>query len=74
MFLSVPLTFFLQVCVTSYFIYEVSHEGNSCTNFLNQHNFICSKCYKPYKYNINIPHNKTTGLRNNFNNQNVNNM
>ena len=58
----------VKICVTSYFIYEVSHEGKSCTKFLNQHNFICSKFYKLYKYNINIPHNKTTGLRNNFNN------
>jgi hypothetical protein len=42
--------------------------------FLNQYSFICSKFYKLYKYNINISHNKTTGLRNSFNNLNVNNM
>jgi hypothetical protein len=29
---------------------------------------------KFYKYNINISHNKTTGLRNSFDNSNVNNM
>jgi hypothetical protein len=34
----------------------------------------CSKFYKLYKYNIDISHNKTTGLRNSFNNLNVNNM
>ena len=47
---------------------EVSQEGKSCTKFLNQYSFICSKFYKLYKYNITIPHNKTTGLQNNFNN------
>jgi hypothetical protein len=40
-----------------------SHEGKYCTKFLNQYSFICSKFYKLYKYNINISHNKTTGLR-----------
>jgi hypothetical protein len=30
--------------------------------------------YKIYRYNINISHNKTTGLRNSFNNLNVNYM
>jgi hypothetical protein len=43
----------IKICVTSYFMYEVSHEGKSCTKFLNQHNFICSKFNKLYKYNIN---------------------
>jgi hypothetical protein len=38
---------------------------------LKTYNFICSKFYKLYKYNINISHNKTMGLRNNFNNSNV---
>ena len=52
----------------------VSHEGKYCTKFLNQYSFICSKFYKLYKYNIDISHNKTTGLRNSFNNLNVNNM
>jgi hypothetical protein len=33
-----------------------------CTKFLNQYSFICSKFYKLNKYNINISHNKTTGL------------
>ena len=42
-------------------MYEVS-QGKYCTKLLNQHNFICSKFYKLYKYNINISHNKTTGL------------
>ena len=56
-------------------MYEVSHEGKSCTKFLNQHNFICSKFYKLYKYNINnTSHNETTGLQNNLNNLNVNNV
>jgi hypothetical protein len=44
----------------------VSHEGKYCTKFLNQYSFICSKLYKLYKYNIDISHNKTTGLRNSF--------
>jgi hypothetical protein len=39
----------------------IFHEGKSCTKFLNQYSFICSKFYKLYKYNINISHNKTTG-------------
>jgi hypothetical protein len=53
-----------QICVASYFMYGMSHEGKYCTiKFLNQYNFICSKFYKLYKYNINISHNKTTGLR-----------
>jgi hypothetical protein len=43
-------------------------KGKSCSIFLNQHNFICSKFNKLYNYNINILHNKTTGLWNNFNN------
>jgi hypothetical protein len=43
--------------------YRVSHEGKYCTKFLNQYSFICNKFYKLYKYNINISHNKTTGLR-----------
>jgi hypothetical protein len=30
------------------------------TLLLNQHNIVCSKFYKLYKYNINISHNKTT--------------
>jgi hypothetical protein len=47
-----------------------SHEGKYCTKFLNQYSFICSKFYKLYKYSINISHNKTTGLRNRFNNLN----
>ena len=50
----------------------MSHEGKSCTKFLNPYNFICSKFCKLYKYNINISHKKTTGLRNNFNNEHVN--
>ena len=41
---------------------EVSHKGKSCSIFLNQHNFICSKFHKLYNYNINILPNKTTGL------------
>ena len=55
-------------------MYEVSYEGKSYINSLNQYNFICSKFFKLDKYNINISQNKTTGLRNNFNNLNVNNM
>jgi hypothetical protein len=51
---------FPYLCVTSYFMYRVSHEGKYCTKFLNQYNFICSQFYKLYKYNINISHNKTT--------------
>jgi hypothetical protein len=38
----------VNICVTSYFIYEVSHEGKSCTKFQNQHNWICSKFYALY--------------------------
>jgi hypothetical protein len=64
----------VKICVTSYSMYELSHQGTSCIKFLNQHNFICSKFYKLYKYNINISHNKTTGLWNNFTNLNVNNI
>ena len=44
--LSVPLTSFfndVKICVTSYFMYGVSHERKYCTKFLNQYNFICSK-------------------------------
>ena len=70
---SVPLTSFfndVKICVTSYFMYRVSHEGKYCAKFLNQCNFICSNFYKLYKYNINISHNKATGLRNSFNNLN----
>ena len=55
--------FNVKVCVTSYFISMVSHEGKFCTKFLNQYNFICSNFYKLYTYSINISHNKTTGLR-----------
>ena len=55
-------------------MYGVSHEGKYCTKFLNQYSFICSKFYELYKYNINMSHNKTTGLQNSFNNLNVNNM
>jgi hypothetical protein len=61
----------VKICVTSYFMYGVSHEGKYCTKFLNQYSFICSKFYKLDKYNINISQNKTTGLRNSFNNLNV---
>jgi hypothetical protein len=71
MSVSVPLTSFfndVKICVTSYFMYRVSYEGKYCTKFLNQYSFICSKFYKLYKYNINISHNKTMGLRNSFNN------
>ena len=74
MSVSVLLTSFfndVKICVASYFM---SHEGKYCTKFLNQYSFICSKFYKLHKYNINISHNKTTGLRNSFNNLNVNNM
>ena len=77
MSVSVPLTSFfndVKVCVASNFMYGVSHEGKYCTKFLNQYSFICSKFYKLYKYNINISHNKTTGLRKGFNNLNVNNI
>ena len=77
MSVSVPLTSFfndVKIGVTSYFMYRVSHEGKYCTKLLNQYSFICSKFYKLYKYNINISHNKTTGLRNRFNNLNVNYM
>ena len=59
------------MCVTSY---VMSHEGKFCTKFLIQHNFICSKFYKLYKYNINMSHSKTTGLWNNFNILSVCNM
>ena len=58
----------VNICVTSYCMYEVSHEGKLCTKYLNQHNFICRKCNKLYKYSINISHNKIMGLWNNFNN------
>jgi hypothetical protein len=51
-------------------MYGASHEGKYCTKFLNQYSFICSKFYKLYKYNNDISHNKTTGLRNSFNNLN----
>ena len=77
MCVSVPLTSFfndVKLCVASYFMYGVSHEGKYCTKFLNQYSFICSTFYKLYKYNINISHNKVTDLRNSFNNLNVNNM
>jgi hypothetical protein len=70
MSVSVPLTSFfndVKICVASFFMYGVSHGGKYCTKFLNQYSFICSKFYKLYKYNINISHNKTTGLRNSFN-------
>jgi hypothetical protein len=39
----------VKICVTSYFMYRVSHEGKYCTKFLNQYNFICSNFYKLYK-------------------------
>ena len=77
MSVSVPLTSFfndVKICVASYFMYGVSHEGKYCTKFLNQYSFICSTFYKLYKYNIDISHNKTTGLRNSFDNLNVNNV
>ena len=78
MSVSVPLTSFfndVKICVTSYFMYGGGvSEGKYCTKLLNQYSFICSKFYKLYQYNINISHNKTTGLRNSFNNLNVNNM
>ena len=77
MSVSVPLTSFfsdVKIGVTSYFMYRVSHKGKYCTKFLNQYSFICSKFYKLYEYNINISHNKTTGLRNSLNNLNVNYM
>ena len=54
MSVSVPLTSFfndVKICVASYFMYGVSHEGKYCTKFLNQYSFICSKFYKLYKYN-----------------------
>ena len=51
-------------------MHRVSHEGKDCTKFLNQYSFICSEFYKLYKYNINISHSKTTGLRNSSNNLN----
>jgi hypothetical protein len=31
------------LCHVIFHVHGVSHEGKSCTNFLNQHNFICSK-------------------------------
>jgi hypothetical protein len=34
-----------KISVRSYFMYEASHEGKSCTKFQNQHNFICSRLY-----------------------------
>ena len=77
MSVSVPLTSFfndVKICAASYFMHGVSHEGKYCTKFLNQYSFISSKFYKLYKYNINISHTKTTGLRNGFNNLNANNM
>ena len=73
----VPLTSFyndVKICVTSYFMYVVSHEGKYCTKFLNKYSFICSKFYELDKYNIDMSHNKTTGLRNSFNNLNVNSI
>jgi hypothetical protein len=60
--------------VTNTWSNGVSHEGKYCSKFPNQYSFICSKFYTLYKYNINISHNKTMGLRNSFNNLNVNNM
>ena len=45
MSVSVPLTSFfndVKICVASYFMYRVSHEGKHCTKFLNQYSFICS--------------------------------
>jgi hypothetical protein len=29
----------VKICVTSYFMYRVSHEGKYCTKFLNQYSF-----------------------------------
>jgi hypothetical protein len=55
-------TLLCSTAVASYFMYGVSHKGKYCTKFLNQYSFICSKFFKLYKYNINISHNKTTGL------------
>jgi hypothetical protein len=46
----------VKICVASYFMYGVSHEGKYCTKFLNQYSFICSNFYKLYKYNINLKH------------------
>ena len=77
MSVSVHLTSFfnyVKICVMSNLMYWVSHKGKYCTKFLNQYNFICSKFYRLYKYNIDISHNKTTGLRDSFNNLNVHNM
>ena len=51
-----------NICHVIFYVLEVSHKGKSCSIFLNQHNFICSKFNKLYNYNINILHNKTTGL------------
>jgi hypothetical protein len=54
MSVSVPLTSFfndVKICVSSYFMYGVSHEGKYCTKFLNQYSFMCCKSYKLYKYN-----------------------
>ena len=79
MSVSVPLTLYfndVKICVASYDIYisYMSHEEKYCTKFLSQYSFICNKFYMLSKYNINISDNKTTGLRNSFNNLNVNNM
>ena len=52
----------VKICVTLYFMYEVSHQGKYCTKFVNQHNFICSQFYQLYK---------TTGLWNKSTNLNV---
>ena len=80
MSLSVPLTSFfndVKICVMSYFMYRVSHEGKYCTKFLNQYNFIYVVNFINF-INITliyyISHNKTTCLRNSFNNLNVNNI
>jgi hypothetical protein len=47
---------------------QTKRKQTTCSIFLNQHNFICRKFHKLYNYNINILQNKTTSLRNNFNN------
>jgi hypothetical protein len=43
MSVSVPMTSFfndVKICVTSYFMYGVSHEGKYCTKFLNHYSFL----------------------------------
>ena len=79
MSISVPLMSFfndVKICVTSYFMYGVSHEGKYCTKFLNQYNFIYVVNFINFINITLISHtfNKTTGVRNSFNNLNANNM